>query len=172
MKKLFLSIFFFTQIATISAQPFVGVSGTIGAPTGRIGIPGAVSIYHTIGVSFYAGYRINPNLQLGAAFDRLWAPAYLKTFNGINEFSVFSNYYPTQKLALSPYLGLWAGYASIKYNDKSFFITPTLGFETGGKDGGFAFDLNLGYKLYNDLYFAELQNLSMFYLRIGVKYKF
>jgi hypothetical protein len=173
MKKTILILCLFFMANSVSAQPFVGVSGSVGMPIAGRGEPvGFQGISNLFGLNVYGGYAVKDRLFSGVSLDIMWDLFDQIDNKKTSEFSIFSYYIITHNFPVSPYLGFWAGHSSFWHgSNNSLFITPTIGFETGARKKGLALDVNVGYKMYKELFYHE-QNLSMVFVRVGAKYKF
>jgi len=172
MKKIVLILCLYLVANAVSSQPFVGISGSIGIPSAGQGSIGFQGVNNFFGLNFYGGYALNGRLFSGASLDIMWDLLDEIDNKRTTEFSIFSYYIITRNFPVSPYFGFWAGNSSFwAGSEKSLFITPTVGFEAGARSKGLTLDVNVGYKMYNELFYYD-QNLNMVFVRVGAKYKF
>ncbi len=125
-----------------------------------------------------AGYQVSQRLQVAAVYDVSWLPSRWRDLT-ITELMASSVFIITDRLPVSHYTGISAG--AIRRSeggdtDYGLVAAPLLGFETGAGERGLFFDASMAFKVYQiqDLVSHPLvsNNMNMFFIKVGLKYKF
>jgi hypothetical protein len=170
-------VFAFAMIfaaASLPAQPFGGLSGTAGFPYQENQV-----LDYSLGMSITGGYQFSQRLQVAAVYDVSWLPSRWRDLT-ITELMASSVFIITDRLPVSPYIGISAG--AIRRvgegnTDFGLVAAPLLGFETGASEKGLFFDASVAFKVYSiedllpeSIFFS--MNMNMFFIKAGIKYKF
>ncbi len=159
--------------AALPAQPFVGLSGTAGFPYQENQV-----LDYSLGISITADYQFTQRLQVAAVCDVSWLPSRWRDLT-ITELMASSVFIITDKLPISPYIGISAGVIRrVDEGDTDYGLVaaPLLGFETGASEKGLFFHTSVAFKVYQiqDITSHPLfsNNMNMFFVKAGLKYKF